>query len=62
MNEVKMGLGRMGVRFDLLYAEDGVLCCESEADLKARFCRVTAKCCEVDVDERKEMVVEGEER
>ena len=56
MKEVKMGIWRRGGRFQdgrrewklagLLYAEDLVLCGESEEDLRAMVGRFAEVCCE----------------
>ena len=74
--ELKMGIERRGVRFleegrewrfpDLLYADDLVLCCESEEDLRAMVGRFVEVCrrrgLEVNASKRKVIVMNGEER
>ena len=75
MNEVKMGMGRRGVDFmedgrewrlpDLLYADDLVLCGESEEDLRVMVGRFTEvgrrRGLKVNVGKSKLMVLNGEE-
>ena len=75
MKEVKVGMERMGVRFleegrewrlpGLLYANDLVLCGESEEDLKVMVERFVDVCrrrgLKVNADKSKVMVLGGEE-
>ena len=74
MKEVKMGMGRRGLTFqeegrewrlpDLLYADDLVLCGESEEDLRAivgRFIEVCWRSLKVNAVKSKVMLIGGEE-
>ena len=75
IKEVKMGMGRRGVRFmeegtkcrlpGFLYADDLFLCGESEEDLKAMVGRFVEVCrrrgLKVNAGKRKVMLINGEE-
>ena len=74
MKEVKMGMGRREVSFledgrewrlpGLLYADDLVLCDESEEDLRVmvgRFSEVCRRRLKVNADRSEVMVLNGEE-
>ena len=75
MKKVKIGMGRRGVRFQeegrlcrlpgLLYADDFVLCGESEEDLKAIMGRFVEVCrrrgLKVNASKSKVMLLGGEE-
>ena len=75
MKEVKMWLGRRGMRFledgregrllDILYADDLVLCSESEEDLRVMVGRLTEvrrrRGLRVNAGNNKVMVLNGEE-
>ena len=75
MKEVKMWMGKRGMRFlehgrewrlpGLLYADDLVLCGESEEDLRAMVGRIAEVCRKRDLkfkaSKRKAMVLNGEE-
>ena len=75
MNEEKMGMGRKGVKFlkegkewilpGLLYADDLVLCGESNEDLRAMVGRFVEVCrrkgLKINAGKSKEMVINGED-
>ena len=75
MKEVKMGMGRSGVRFleegrerrlpDHLHTDDLILCGETEEDLRAMVGRFVEMCrrrsLKVNVGKRRMMILNGEE-